>query len=109
MTLPDHGERERQQEQERERERDREREREQVPQGAENACELPADRGTCGGRLEAYYFEKAMGQCLRFEYTGCGGNANRFSKLEQCEAKCGRRTGSPVGMYASIVDFYIFG
>lgn len=31
------------------------------------------------------YYEVASGQCEKFEYSGCGGNANRFNTLDECQ------------------------
>lgn len=46
------------------------------------------DVGRCQGHFKAYYYEPALGTCQQFEYTGCGGNANRFQDKESCERLC---------------------
>lgn len=56
-----------------------------------NICELPAEEGKCKAYLPRYYFSTALGQCERFIYGGCGGNANRFSSLSDCAERCGGR------------------
>ena len=34
------------------------------------------------------YYEVASGSCEKFQYSGCGGNGNRFHVREQCEELC---------------------
>jgi hypothetical protein len=41
-----------------------------------------------------YDFCFRRGECLPFDYTGCGGNSNRFHTKEQCESLCLRREPS---------------
>jgi hypothetical protein len=41
------------------------------------------------------YYEVATGQCERFTYSGCGGNANRFNSREDCQALCLRQHDYP--------------
>ncbi|CAH8455255.1 unnamed protein product [Schistosoma turkestanicum] len=35
------------------------------------------------------YFDKVSGKCLWFTYYGCGGSANRFTSITECENTCG--------------------
>ncbi|TNN20642.1 Papilin isoform 1 [Schistosoma japonicum] len=35
------------------------------------------------------YFDKVSGKCLWFTYYGCGGSANRFASITECEDTCG--------------------
>lgn len=51
-------------------------------------CMVPSDRGTCGKRMEKWYFDKSMQKCLPFEYSGCGGNKNRFESMDECSDSC---------------------
>ncbi|MCP9259675.1 Papilin [Dirofilaria immitis] len=53
-----------------------------------DACNERMDVGRCNGAFQSYYFERATGTCEPFRYSGCGGNANRFSTKEQCEELC---------------------
>lgn len=46
------------------------------------------DQGSCYGILQRYYFDIVIGQCIKFNYTGCGGNLNNFISMEECETVC---------------------
>ncbi|CAH8482594.1 unnamed protein product [Heterobilharzia americana] len=35
------------------------------------------------------YFDKVSGKCRWFTYYGCGGSANRFTSITECENTCG--------------------
>ncbi|PAV62665.1 hypothetical protein WR25_20400 isoform A [Diploscapter pachys] len=59
-----------------------------------DACRLNVDVGRCKGAYESWAYEVATGTCVAFKYTGCGGNQNRFSTKEACEALCLRPAGS---------------
>ncbi|PAV70271.1 hypothetical protein WR25_24086 isoform C [Diploscapter pachys] len=59
-----------------------------------DACRLNVDVGRCKGAFESWAYEVATGTCVAFKYTGCGGNQNRFSTKEACEALCLRPAGS---------------
>ena len=43
----------------------------------------------CKGYIPRYHFCKKSGKCEKFIYGGCGGNANNFKTLQQCQQKCG--------------------
>ncbi|CAK5065084.1 unnamed protein product [Meloidogyne enterolobii] len=58
-------------------------------------CNLRPDVGKCEGHFDSFYYELATGQCERFTYSGCGGNANRFNSLDECQAVCLRRHDFP--------------
>ncbi|KJH46710.1 Kunitz/Bovine pancreatic trypsin inhibitor domain protein [Dictyocaulus viviparus] len=57
-----------------------------------HVCHLPLDVGKCQGSFDSWYFEVATGSCVEFKYSGCSGNANRFSSREECEVTCVRQT-----------------
>ncbi|MGA1869885.1 MAG: BPTI/Kunitz-type proteinase inhibitor domain-containing protein [bacterium] len=59
-----------------------------------NVCELPIDPGLCKGYFPRYAFNKTTGQCEQFVYGGCGGNANNFSTIQECQESCGGTTYS---------------
>ncbi|XP_064398256.1 BPTI/Kunitz domain-containing protein-like [Halichondria panicea] len=52
-------------------------------------CHLPKVTGLCKAYFPRYYFSKKSGECEKFIYGGCGGNANNFKTLQQCQQKCG--------------------
>uniref|UniRef100_A0A914Y8A7 BPTI/Kunitz inhibitor domain-containing protein n=1 Tax=Panagrolaimus superbus TaxID=310955 RepID=A0A914Y8A7_9BILA len=54
------------------------------------------DVGRCSGHFQAFYYEVATGSCQQFEYSGCGGNANRFHSKDQCENLCLRNHNVPI-------------
>ncbi|GLH10987.1 Papilin [Gryllus bimaculatus] len=53
-------------------------------------CQLPRVVGPCNGNYRQWYYEKATGECLEFDYGGCQGNGNRFDDKRQCEEYCRR-------------------
>ena len=53
-------------------------------------CKLPSDPGTCSEHFPKYYYNSKSGKCETFNYSGCGGNANRFDTFGECKEKCGK-------------------
>lgn len=37
-----------------------------------------------------WFFNVATKSCEQFQFSGCGGNGNRFSEKDECESRCGR-------------------
>lgn len=56
-------------------------------------CYQPLDPGNCTERHIAFFYDLEKRVCTSFEYTGCGGNENRFNSEEQCERQCGMFRG----------------
>uniref|UniRef100_A0A914Z645 BPTI/Kunitz inhibitor domain-containing protein n=1 Tax=Panagrolaimus superbus TaxID=310955 RepID=A0A914Z645_9BILA len=58
----------------------------------EHVCHQPKDTGIiCDmpqNSIVRYYFDEGTGSCRSFKYSQCGGNANNFDTLEQCEGFC---------------------
>ncbi|XP_037343659.2 tissue factor pathway inhibitor a isoform X2 [Pungitius pungitius] len=51
-------------------------------------CALRDEPGPCKALKERFFFSVDTGHCELFEYGGCGGNANNFRTLEECEETC---------------------
>lgn len=49
--------------------------------------------GECNERIPQFYYNTQTGICEAFEYSGCGGNTNRFESKEQCDRQCGEFRG----------------
>ncbi|CAJ0561764.1 unnamed protein product, partial [Mesorhabditis spiculigera] len=58
------------------------------PAREEKVCALPASVGSCELAVSKWNFDAKTGECKLFMWTGCGGNLNRFSSREECEALC---------------------
>ncbi|XP_052766205.1 uncharacterized protein LOC128207366 isoform X2 [Mya arenaria] len=59
----------------------------------EEVCRLPQDTGRCdinffGSASTEYFYNSQTRQCEVFEYSGCGGNRNRFSTQQECNSYC---------------------
>ncbi len=60
-------------------------------------CELERDNGiVCpgvrrGNFMDQFYYEPNANRCQHFVYNGCGGNANRFSSLWECNMSCTKK------------------
>lgn len=53
-------------------------------------CQLPMIQGPCTGYYPVWHYDTDRNTCTQFIYGGCLGNANRFEKLEDCQAQCAR-------------------
>ncbi|PRD22731.1 UNVERIFIED_CONTAM: Kunitz-type U19-barytoxin-Tl1a [Trichonephila clavipes] len=54
-------------------------------------CAKPVDEGgPCLGHIEMFFYDLKTKKCQTFFWRGCGGNDNRFSTKEDCEAECGK-------------------
>uniref|UniRef100_UPI003AAA4BB3 tissue factor pathway inhibitor a n=1 Tax=Centroberyx gerrardi TaxID=166262 RepID=UPI003AAA4BB3 len=51
-------------------------------------CAMKDDPGHCKAIKDRFFFDIDTGRCAQFEYGGCGGNANNFETLEDCEEMC---------------------
>ena len=51
-------------------------------------CYQPMAPGPCLNSLERFSYNSVTGRCEEFQYGGCGGNRNRFMRVEQCEEEC---------------------
>ncbi|XP_028034800.1 papilin isoform X5 [Bombyx mandarina] len=54
-----------------------------------NVCTAQLDPGPCRASIPKIYWDRATGTCKPYAYGGCGGGANRFSSVDECEEVCG--------------------
>jgi hypothetical protein len=59
-----------------------------APAAASPVCGLPLVRGPCKALFWRYGYDAKKGQCVKFAYGGCGGNANSFPSMEACRKAC---------------------
>ncbi|XP_076328129.1 uncharacterized protein LOC143234563 isoform X6 [Tachypleus tridentatus] len=52
-------------------------------------CSQRKEKGPCAGNLQRYFYSPTYQRCLKFTYSGCGGNNNNFKTLSECERFCG--------------------
>lgn len=55
---------------------------------SEDVCNLPTEVGPCNEAILRYTYNRSIGRCEAFYYSGCQGNANNFDSLEQCQQRC---------------------
>ncbi|CAI5450323.1 unnamed protein product [Caenorhabditis angaria] len=66
---------------------------ERKPRASSEVCfESPGDKGNCARNaseiaLSRWTYQSA--KCVKFSYTGCGGNRNRFATEDLCTKTCG--------------------
>ncbi|CAH1141995.1 unnamed protein product [Phyllotreta striolata] len=51
-------------------------------------CQSPPEYGDCYHNYSMYYFDTKTSKCEKFQYSGCGGNQNRFLTLHKCQDFC---------------------
>jgi len=51
-------------------------------------CNEPRDSGNCEDNVDQYYYDTTTNECKHFNYTGCGGSANRFHDEQSCQDLC---------------------
>ncbi|XP_054258197.1 papilin isoform X2 [Macrosteles quadrilineatus] len=52
-------------------------------------CFLRDDAGDCQESNLHFFYDSRDGVCKHFLYSGCGGNGNRFTTIQECEIRCG--------------------
>ena len=55
-----------------------------------SVCSLAVSKGSCHSRHTRYF--SSNGVCMKFNYSGCKGNANNFPTLDACERACSSKT-----------------
>ena len=65
---------------------------------AASRCTQTKDPGPCLTHMVRWFYNEENGRCEQFIYGGCGGNRNRFIKMEECQAACmgGEEETTPV-------------
>jgi len=53
-------------------------------------CDLTMNIGRCDESIPRWHFDKSLGKCIEFQYTGCDGNGNNFVSRDECESLCGK-------------------
>ncbi|XP_021966122.1 protein AMBP [Folsomia candida] len=53
-------------------------------------CALPPVKGPCKAIIESWTYNVATASCEKFDWSGCGGNGNRFSEKAFCEKHCSK-------------------
>ncbi|KAF6775958.1 hypothetical protein AHF37_04543 [Paragonimus kellicotti] len=52
-------------------------------------CLFPPESGSCSDSITMFAYDAQAGECVPFDYSGCGGNANRFPSMNECMKQCG--------------------
>uniref|UniRef100_A0A0N5AIY0 BPTI/Kunitz inhibitor domain-containing protein n=1 Tax=Syphacia muris TaxID=451379 RepID=A0A0N5AIY0_9BILA len=45
-------------------------------------------KGSCGGNKTRYYYDKSIGICRSYTYSGCNETANSFETQSLCNKTC---------------------
>lgn len=51
-------------------------------------CMQSPVNGPCFGNVPRFYYNSTLDKCMYFYYGGCGGNANNFGSVKDCEDTC---------------------
>lgn len=54
-------------------------------------CTLPLLKGDGIYKIKSYGYDPVGRQCVEFEFSGLGGNQNKFITKSDCEIHCGKR------------------
>lgn len=74
----------------------------------ETVCSLPKSVGICGSFVDKWWFNAKTGNCERFVYSGCQGNANNFNSYTDCQNFCRDTTSNRLLVLGSFIHFSIF-
>nr|P25660.1 RecName: Full=Kunitz-type serine protease inhibitor IX; AltName: Full=Bungarus fasciatus fraction IX; Short=BF9; AltName: Full=Venom basic protease inhibitor IX; Contains: RecName: Full=Kunitz-type serine protease inhibitor VIIIB; AltName: Full=Venom basic protease inhibitor VIIIB [Bungarus fasciatus]1JC6_A Chain A, VENOM BASIC PROTEASE INHIBITORS IX AND VIIIB [Bungarus fasciatus] len=56
-------------------------------------CNLLPETGRCNALIPAFYYNSHLHKCQKFNYGGCGGNANNFKTIDECQRTCAAKYG----------------
>lgn len=56
--------------------------------GISEICTLDAQYGNCKGHQWKWYYDFVRDRCIQFDFSGCGGNQNRFHSQSSCITYC---------------------
>ncbi|XP_041087208.1 uncharacterized protein LOC121301691 isoform X1 [Polyodon spathula] len=70
------------------------------PDDRKTLCDMPSVTGSCYGRILMWYFNSTASTCRTFIYSGCHGNANRFSTRVECLEFCRGKSVRAIGNQA---------
>ena len=45
-------------------------------------------QGSCKESVPSWTYNPTAKKCEEFTYSGCGGNENRFSDVQECDVRC---------------------
>jgi len=62
----------------------------------ESVCNQEIDSGMCRSSQIRFGYSASAEKCVKFEYTGCGGNQNNFMSKAECKATCMGKPSSPI-------------
>ncbi|VDK68293.1 unnamed protein product [Litomosoides sigmodontis] len=54
----------------------------------DNICMLDATTGKCNEAHLRFFYDRRVGTCRLFYYSGCGGNENNFVTEDECRRRC---------------------
>jgi len=57
-------------------------------QNDRNCCRKRVEYGRCHNHVRRWGYNASCGQCVQFDYSGCGGDENNFELLEDCQSCC---------------------
>lgn len=68
-------------------------------------CQGPVVRGTCNSNIQKWAFNHDRQSCVKFMWSGCGGNDNnRFDNEQLCLLKCQQYKGRLCGYQCNLPE-----
>jgi len=63
-------------------------------------CRRKIEYGRCYNHVRRWAYNVSCGQCVQFDYSGCGGDENNFENIDECQGCC--RGTSPCPRYSLV-------